>query len=959
MFKKIILLLILASFSPIIFVLGQTGNPVSIDIKVGTSTQNLSDGPLYVTPGSRIYLKWQGQAEFCYALGSWRGVRNPNGQTSYTLWRQGKYTYALVCASLPKNLEPLLGQISGNSNFENFIAFDYVEVYVQPRVSTPRVDLKINSSDGPITVYSSTTLNLSWKAEYDPRMFEVACRGEGPNWNRTNLPPQGSERAPFNLPQGEYTYTFTCDFNPKCLAPQICPEMPSRSLSDSVKVISRIQTPPPPPPTSTRPTVDVKVYDPRRGNFTDEPVTLNVGEETRVKWTANGFMYNRVSCSKFGDWSGNVPPNGEEVFRVREAREYNLGIRCEFSYRCESQICPQVILPDVTAEDKVTIIGVATTTRSNIILTINPQPQNNKVTIREDQPLYISLENSTFAGRGRLYVGYVDPFGFPFFTFYHSSSTNPQNLKVTNLYFVKEQIKYFPDVFIDTDDITQGMVYGGPQVRLLLDVIEVPKGPELVKNNSFVNGLTDWEKEQPSGAQIEVKTYNYNIGEDGKTLSIRGNGRSERTRVIQWVPIENDSYYFVTVYGSYRKDPSQNRSVIAADEWCLGGRKGNTFVQQALNFESRPGSGSESLYGHAPLSNYFRSGVCDPDQDHRLAIYFDAFYNTQIEIAQVSVKKHLRTVVLKKVTVTSPIYHYGPFQVSLSAQFLSEFINKGILKRDCSNLRAVYDLSKTTSDIYYYIEGNCGEPNSVIWFKLPYITPNVPYVFYLVALTDPSAPPESNPYKVFNFYDDFSTNRIGQELIFKTCTNGSYEVKDGVLILKPGTNNQGRPYVIINGTYPESYGVPYVIEYRAKGDSYPYSQIIAVFDWDGEIGGEWCGIRNGAAAVEWGEVGKRIEVYENFNQKIISTSTASDTNNWNIYMLKLNYYFDQNAGAVYYNAIYQKNNERELRVTYKSSRFYKIGFSGREQYWSGNTYFDWIRIRVELPFQVSLEDFNR
>jgi hypothetical protein len=102
-----------------------------------------------------------------------------------------------------------------------------------------------------------------------------------------------------------------------------------------------------------------------------------------------------------------------------------------------------------------------------------------------------------------------------------------------------------------------------------------------------------------------------------------------------------------------------------------------------------------------------------------------------------------------------------------------------------------------------------------------------------------------------------------------------------------------------------------------------------------------------------------IGVAENFNQKIISTSTASDTNNWNIYKLKLNYYFDQNARAVYYNAIYQKNNERELRATYKSSGSRKIGFSGREKYWSGNTYFDWIRVRKELPSQVSLEDFNR
>jgi hypothetical protein len=1082
MLKKLILSSILISFFPIIFVLGQT-NPVSIDIKVSTSTQNFSDGPLYITSGSRIYLKWQGQAEFCYALGSWRGIRNPNGQTSYTLWRQGKYTYALVCASLPRNLQPLLGQVSGEPDFESFIAFDYVEVYVSPRVSAPRVDLKINGSDGPITVYNSTTLNLSWNVQYDPRMFEASCRGEGPNWNRQNLPPQGSERVSFNLPQGEYTYNFTCDFNPKCFGPGICPEMPTRSISDSVRVISRISGFPP-VPTSTRPTVDIKAYDPQRRDFTDGPITLNVGEQTRVKWTSNGFMYNRVSCSKFGDWSGNVPPNGEEVFTVREAKEYNLEIRCEFSYRCEGQICPQIYLPDISAEDIVKIRGVATTTqlpdlqvfgiefykydlpetpenkiitsslvnyvgqqvtvkallknsgnadssgfnvkwflngsqvgygghsplragqvsndnvrylwrvstgtyefkfvadadnhvresnennneftlrveisasqvRSNLILTIRPTPQNNRVTIREDMPLYISLENSTFAGRGVLYVGYVDPFGFPFYTFYHSSSTNPQNLKVTNLYFVKEQIRYFPDIFINSADVTPGITYGGPQVRLLLDVIEVPKGPELVKNNSFVNGLNDWEKEQPPGSQIEVKTYSYNIGEDGKTLSIKGSGGAARTRVIQWVPIENNSNYFVTVYGSYLKDSRQNKSVIAADEWCLGGRRGNTFVQQALNFESRPGSGSGALYGHAPVSNYFKSGTCDPDQDHRLAIFFDAFYNTQIEIAQVSVKKHLTPVVLKKVTISSLKDYNDSFEVALDGKFLSEFINKGVLKRDCSNLRLVYDILKTTSDLPYYIEGNCGEDGSRIWIKLPYAARDVIHIIYFTAHPDPSAPSESNPYNIFTFYDDFSSNRVGRELEFKTCSNGGYEVRDGILILKPGNNNQARPYIEIKKDFKFEENIPYVIEYRAKGDFYPYSQIISIFDWDGNIGGEWCGIRNGASAVEWGEVGKRIEVYENFNQRIISTSTASNTDIWNIYRVKLNYYFDVNAGATYYNAIYQKNDERELRATYKSSGYKKLGFSGREQFWSGNTYFDWIRVRKEIPVEIRFED---
>ena len=963
MFKKFSLLLALFVI-PFIFVFGQE-REVFIDIKVGTSTQNLSDGPLYLNQGSRIYLKWSGKANFCYALGNWRGVRQPNGQTSYTLYREGKYIYALFCASLPKNLQPILGQISGGFNFEDFIAFDYVEVYVRSRVSTPRVDLKINNSDGPITISRPTKIYLTWRTDYNPRFFEASCRGSGANWERQNLSPRGSENFLFDLPQGEYTYTFTCDFNPKCLAPEICPETSARSVSDSVKVISRISATPP----TSRVQVDVKVYDPQTRNFTDDPITLNVGEQTRVKWTSAGYMYNRVSCSKFGDWSGNVSPNGEEVFTVREAKEYRLGIRCEFSYKCEAQICPQIYLPDVSAEDSIVIRGVGEK-RSNIILTIDPQPINNKVVLREDQPLYISLENSTFLGKGRLYVGYVDPFGFPILTFYHSSSTNPKNLKVENLYFVKEQTKYFPDIFINTDDIllsaTPTTIYGGPQIRLRIDLVEVPKGPELVKNNSFVNGLNDWEKQQPVGSQIEIKTYSYNQGDDNKTLYIKGNGKPERTRVIQWVPIENNSYYFITIYGSYSKDPLQgNRSVISADEWCLGGARGNTFIKTVLNFESRPGSGSNSLYSHAPLSNYFKSESCDPDQDHRLAIFFDAFYNTQIEIAQVSLKKHLRNIALKKVTFSSPVKLGEEFQISIDASFLNQFINQGILEKDCNNLRVVYDPRKVTSDLPYYIEGKCGENGSKIWIKIPHNAfPNLPRTFYLVAVPDPSARSESNPYSTFTFYEDFESSlKIGKELEFRTCTDGKYEIKDGVLILKPGTDNKGRPYMLIykeitNGVKHFNFeeGVDYFIEYRAKTDMYPYGQIIFIFDWDGLIGGEWCGILNGGTAIEWGEVGKRIEVYENGNQEIISTSTASDTTDWNIYKIGLNYYFNRNANATYYNVVYQKNNEKELRATYKSSGYRNIGISGREQLWSWNTYFDWIRIRKEIPGEIKIEN---
>jgi hypothetical protein len=121
--------------------------------------------------------------------------------------------------------------------------------------------------------------------------------------------------------------------------------------------------------------LDVKVLDPKTNQYTDGPVTIEVGKEAKVKWETNmPPRYNKAECRKYGPWSGNVEPNGEDTFLVKEEKTYTLGIECTLSYECQGDFCPLTmapVLPSIVVKDEVIVKGVKNVTGSIKILSPN------------------------------------------------------------------------------------------------------------------------------------------------------------------------------------------------------------------------------------------------------------------------------------------------------------------------------------------------------------------------------------------------------------------------------------------------------------------------------------------------------------------------------------------------------------------------------------------------------------
>lgn len=99
-----------------------------IDIKAGISKEQSAyqDGLISINKGKRIYLKWEGRADFCYALGSWKGYKGSSGLASYYFNKLGTHIFALVCITQPSDI----GQLK--NNLLSFVDFDYVEINVIP-----------------------------------------------------------------------------------------------------------------------------------------------------------------------------------------------------------------------------------------------------------------------------------------------------------------------------------------------------------------------------------------------------------------------------------------------------------------------------------------------------------------------------------------------------------------------------------------------------------------------------------------------------------------------------------------------------------------------------------------------------------------------------------------------------------------------------------------------------------
>ena len=137
----------------------------------------------------------------------------------------------------------------------------------------PTVDIKVNASDGPITIEYDNSATLTWVSGYAD-----SCSASG-SWSgdKSLL---GSESTG-NLTSGK-TYTITC-------------VNPSGSASDSVIVNVENILPP-------APTVDIKA------DRSDGPITIDYEQSAWLTWTST----NAGSCYATGGWSGAKQIIGSE-----------------------------------------------------------------------------------------------------------------------------------------------------------------------------------------------------------------------------------------------------------------------------------------------------------------------------------------------------------------------------------------------------------------------------------------------------------------------------------------------------------------------------------------------------------------------------------------------------------------------------------------------------------------------
>jgi len=135
----------------------------------------------------------------------------------------------------------------------------------------------------------------------------------------------------------------------------------------------------------------------------------------------------------------------------------------------------------------------------------------------------------------------------------------------------------------------------------------------LVINGDFEQGRTGWGFEGQIERQ-EVESPGYN---SQKALHIKNFNQNIKSRVIQWVKIENDAFYNLSLVIK-KINRSTHYPQISADEWCLHktDNKKNQFIK-GKKFDQLTFDWSENKW-------LFRAGNCDLNQyNHMLAIYFD------------------------------------------------------------------------------------------------------------------------------------------------------------------------------------------------------------------------------------------------------------------------------------------------------------------------------------------------
>jgi len=140
----------------------------------------------------------------------------------------------------------------------------------------------------------------------------------------------------------------------------------------------------------------------------------------------------------------------------------------------------------------------------------------------------------------------------------------------------------------------------------------------LVTNGDFEQGETGWFFEAPNGP-IEKQTVEEPGYLSSKALHIKNLDQNKRSRVIQWVTINNGQHYKLSLVLK-KSNEDNNQPTIKADEWCLSNNNNssssNRFIKGQSFVIQLPNRWEEKEW-------FFQAGNCDTNQDHRLAIFFD------------------------------------------------------------------------------------------------------------------------------------------------------------------------------------------------------------------------------------------------------------------------------------------------------------------------------------------------
>ncbi|TSC91333.1 MAG: serine threonine rich antigen [Parcubacteria group bacterium Licking1014_17] len=219
----------------------------TVDIKA-----NGSNGPITINYNTSATLSWNStNADSCVASNGWSGNKSTSGSESTGNLTSNK-TYTITCSN----------QYGSDS--------DSVTVNVSQAV-LPTVDIKANSSDGPITINYNTSATLGWTSTNADSC--VASNG----WSG-NKSTSGSESTG-NL-TSNHVYTITCSNT-------------NGSASDSVTVNVQNQV---------IPTVNLLA------NGSHGSITINYNTSANLSWDSTNANY----CIASNDWSGSKSTNGSE-----------------------------------------------------------------------------------------------------------------------------------------------------------------------------------------------------------------------------------------------------------------------------------------------------------------------------------------------------------------------------------------------------------------------------------------------------------------------------------------------------------------------------------------------------------------------------------------------------------------------------------------------------------------------